>query len=115
MENVLPLDIASAFATGRMKARTRRTGLVAQSGEAQYPVIEISQDGLVIEAETTPHLHGFLDICMGDDLVGRHLVVLAWARDGLVGYEFKRCEIDAEVPADYEKPEHAGLLERPAH
>ncbi|MBK0399278.1 hypothetical protein H0I76_08755 [Limibaculum sp. M0105] len=68
---------------------------------------------MVIRAEDTPHLRGFVDIVKGEDRIGRHLVVLSWARDGLAGYEFKRGGHAGSAPADYERPAHGALIEGP--
>ena len=117
MESMLPPDIRSALDRSVERARIRPTGLVAVSGAgremARHAVVEITSAGMVIRAEGTPHLRGFVDILKGEDRVGRHLVVLSWARNGMAGYEFKRGAGGGPAPADYERPAHGGLLEGP--
>lgn len=79
----------------------------------RHVVVELTAGGMVIRAEATPHLRGFVDILRGDERIGRHLVVLSWAHDGLACYEFKRGARSEAAPADYEAPAHVGLLEAP--
>jgi hypothetical protein len=118
MESMLPSDIRSALGRETGKARATVTGLTARSGdgrtETRHGVVELTDAGMVIRAEETPHLRGFVDILKGDERIGRHLVVLSWTRDGLAGYEFKRGGHAGPAPADYERPVHAGLLGGPS-
>jgi hypothetical protein len=75
--------------------------------------MELNDSGFVIEADGLPHLRGFVEIMLGDERIARRLVVFAWARDGLVGYEFKHDAASRETPPDYVKPERLGLLDAP--
>lgn len=117
MDHVLPQDMRSALDRDAARPRRDRAGLVAVSGEgaaaARHRVVELTDSGMVIRAEATPHLRGFVDILSGEERVARRLVVLSWARDGLAGYEFKRGGRAGPVPADYELPVHTGLIEGP--
>lgn len=117
MEHGLPSEIRSALGREASPGRRRVPGLFAVSaaltGSRRHPVVELTETRMVIRAEDTPHLRGFVDILSGTERIGRHLVVLSWARDGLAGYEFKRAGHAGAVPADYERPAHAGLIEGP--
>ena len=67
----------------------------------------------VIEAQGRPPLRGYTDIFHGEERVLHGLVVCTWAKDGLVGYEFKRDTTGGEVRPDHAPPEHSGLLTGP--
>ena len=111
MDNVLPSAIASELdARCRSTARSAGTFRVVV-GEQSHPVVELNDKGFVIVAEGRPPLRGFADVFRGSERVLHGLVTCAWARDGQVGYDFKRDALGQHVPADYVLPEHAGLLE----
>ncbi|MCL5778170.1 hypothetical protein M1105_14395 [Limibaculum sp. FT325] len=117
MEHVLPSDVRSALGREQAPGRRRSPGLFAISaaitGAQRHPVVELTETRMVIRAENMPHLRGFVDIVKGEERIGRHLVVLSWARDGLAGYDFKRHGRAGAAPADYERPAHAALLGGP--
>ena len=61
----------------------------------------LGPSGFVIAAEHAARLPGLVDILMGDELLDRRLVVCAWARDGLVGYEYKCAPARRPPAVDY--------------
>ena len=113
MESVLPGDLLSEIELGRRKSRRARTRHLVVAGEREHRIMELTERGFVIEADGLPHLRGYVEILLGDERIARRLVVFAWARDGLVGYEFKHDAAGRETPADFVKPEHRGLLGGP--
>ena len=113
MESVLPGDLLSAMEAGRRKSRRARTRHLVVAGERQHRIKELTEDGFVIEADGLPHLRGYVEIMLGEERIARRLVVFAWVRDNLVGYEFKHDAASRETPADYVKPERLGLLTAP--
>jgi len=110
MESVLPGDLLSEIELGRRKSRRARTRHLVVAGEREHRIMELTERGFVIEADGLPHLRGYVEILLGEERIARRLVVFAWARDGLVGYEFKHDAAGRETPADYVKPVHLGLL-----
>ncbi len=117
MESILPGDILSAIAKDRRKSRRAATRHLVVARERQHRILELTDTGFVIAADddegNVPHLRGFVEIMLGDERIARRLVVFAWARDGLVGYEFKHDASSRETPADYVAPVHTGLLDAP--
>jgi len=113
MDSVLPAQIASQFEVHRRNRRRLASRYVAIAGSRSHRILELTQQGFVIEADEWAHLRGFVDIHDGDRLVEQCLVVCVWARDGLVGYEFKRDNSGRHVPADHVAPARSGLLEPP--
>jgi hypothetical protein len=97
----------------RRNSRRARTRHLVVAGERQHRIMELTETGFVIEADGLPHLRGFVEIMLGEERIARRLAVFAWARDGLVGYEFKHDATSREIPADYVKPERLGLLDAP--
>ncbi len=113
MESVLPQEVLSAMEAGRRKSRRARTRHLVVASARQHRIMELTETGFVIAADGLPHLRGYVEIMLGEELVARRLVVFAWARDGLVGYEFKHDASSRETPADYVKPKRLGLLAAP--
>ena len=113
MDQFLPDDVLGQIERARLRRRrARRTHLVV-AGKRRHSILELNEKGFVIEADGLPHLRGYVDIMRGDERIARRLVVLAWAEDGLAGYEFKHEGAGGEIPADHVRPEHRGLLPGP--
>ncbi|MEM0923570.1 MAG: hypothetical protein AAGI13_11025 [Pseudomonadota bacterium] len=118
MEIDLPAEISGALQRTRRDAMRRRSRhrVVAENGGQirDHRIVDLSDTGFVIEADGRPPLRGYVDIFLGEERVDRQLVICDWARDGLVGYRFKRDSAGADVPADYAASEIAGLIPGPS-
>src|SRR6056297_2736886 len=114
METRIPAEAASALEQDRRRRLRRRSRFRIAAADWLFPVIEITRKGFTIEAEEPPHLRGYVDILEGDEQIARWLVVCVSARDGLVGYEYKREGLGGDVPADFVLPGIAGLIEAPS-
>jgi hypothetical protein len=114
MESILPEELLSALEADRRNSRRARTRHLVVAGERQHRIMELTETGFVIEADSMPHLCGYVEILLGNERIARRLVVFAWARDVLVGYEFKHDASSRETPADYVMPERLGLLDAPS-
>jgi len=110
MDTILPGTGAGPAAGGR-SAKSGRLRVRTAAGE--HAVTELTPRGFVIAADGRPPLRGYADIFRGDERVVHGLVVCSWARDGQVGYEFKRGGRGDDVPADYVRPAHSRLLPAP--
>jgi hypothetical protein len=113
MESIIPRDVLSALEVGRRNVRKMRTRHLVVAGDRQHRIMTLTGSGFVIEAEGLPHLRGYVEIMLGEERIARRLVVVDWARDGLMAYEFKHDASSRETPADYVMPERLGLLEAP--
>ncbi len=113
MESNLPGEVLSALEVARRNIRRIQTRHLVVAGEREHRIMELTQTGFVIEADGLPHLRGYVEIMLDEELVARRLVVFSWARDGRVGYEFKHDAASRETPADFVKPDRLGLLEAP--
>ena len=113
MDAILPGSIATALEAERQRENRRPSAYRVVAGGRDHTVVRLGKSGFVIEADGRPPLRGYADIMRGDERILRGLVVCTWARDGQVGYEFKREGSGADVPVDYVLPDHAGLLNAP--
>ena len=113
METILPVELRSRIERDWLKARRKRSRHLVVAGPREHRIIELSEKGFVVEADDLPHLRGFVEIMRGRQRVSRRLAVFAWARDGMVGYEFKHEHPSHIAPADYERPETTALIGAP--
>ncbi|HUF87473.1 MAG TPA: hypothetical protein VMM59_08830 [Thermohalobaculum sp.] len=115
MDSILPGQVLSELERGRRAARRgRRRRHLVVAGARQHRIVELGAGGFVIEADGLPHLRGYVEIMRGDERIARRLAQFAWARDGLVGYEFKLDAGAREAAADYERQDGPKLIAPPA-
>ena len=113
MDTTLPEDIAGALELARRRETRTRSRLRVRVGDRDHQVMELNTNGFTIEADGRPPLRGYADIFRGEERILRGLVMCTWARDGLVGYEFKRDTVGGAIAPDHVPPAHAGLLDSP--
>lgn len=114
MDAILPGNIATALEDQRQRELRHASAFRVVAGGRDHAVVKLAKSGFVIEADGRPPLRGYADIMRGDERILRGLVVCTWARDGLVGYDFKRDGFGNNVPVDYVLPTHSGLLDAPS-
>ena len=107
MDTILPFEIAGAVALARQKRASGSSSYRVRTGDADFPITELTSDGFVIEAEGRPPLRGYTDIFRGDERVVGGLVVCTWVRDGMIGYQFKRTTAGNPAPEDHVLPDLA--------
>ena len=110
MDSALPADVTATLSDAVIQSRRRPSRYRVKADGRDMPVTDLASDGFVIEADGRPPLRGYADIFQGDERILRGLVICSWARDGLVGYEFKRGTADGTIPVDYVRGPVAGLL-----
>ena len=81
--------------------------------DGEMPLVELTSSGFVLAADEPPPMRGYADIFAGDERILHGLVMCTWARDGMVGYEFKRGGSVQEIRVDHAPPAHSGLLSGP--
>ena len=95
----------TAVPASRQRRRKRRKpGPALSAGGRLLPIVTLGPSGFVIAAEHAARLPGFVDIMAGEELLDRRLVVCAWARDGLVGFEYKSQPVRLPPAVDYVLP-----------
>ncbi|MEM6932836.1 MAG: hypothetical protein AAF526_04540 [Pseudomonadota bacterium] len=110
METGLPPEFTGALKTRTPETRGRRVRARVVQSEREHRLIELTAHGFVIEADGRPPLRGFVEIFIGEERIDHRLVVCNWAKDGHVGYEFKRDSAGGDVAPDYVPSDLAGLL-----
>lgn len=106
-------DIAGALELSRRDTLRRNSRHRVVTEGRDHRIIDLTETGFTIEADGRPPLRGYVEIFKGETRTDRRLVVCEWAENGLVGYHFKRDSAGSNVPADYVRPEIAGLIAGP--
>ena len=110
MDTILPAGFTGVSEAHRRNTLRRESRLRVRTDAQDHAVMELTANGFVIEADGRPPLRGYADIFRGDERILRGLVIVSWAREGKVGYEFKRGTTDGTMPVDYVRGPVAGLL-----
>lgn len=79
--------------------RPVRPGLVLEAGSRRFPILELTDDSLVIEAPDSATLRGYADIYDGARHIAQCLLLLA-APEG----EFLRCTFKRRTPFRLDPP-----------
>ena len=113
MDSVLPPDIAGARAAPTTQRAKRKARYSVRWADGEMPLVELTSSGFVLAADEPPPMRGYADIFAGEERILHGLVMCTWARDGMVGYEFKRGGSVQEIRVDHAPPSHSGLLSGP--
>lgn len=82
--------------------RATRPGLVLEAGTRRFPIIQMTGESVLIEAQDSATLRGYADIYDGDRHVAQCLIVLAAPEGPLLRCSFKRrTPFRIDPPADY--------------
>jgi len=113
MLEFLPDDVRKELAAAQKTARRKRATRVVHVGDEAYPILEMTEDGFSVEADTAPRLRGFIDIYDGPRHLYQALIVASEQAGDLMRYEFKRnTAATGSAPVDFERPDDrpVGLL-----
>jgi hypothetical protein len=113
MSEFMPEHILRELADARRSARRKRATRVVHVGDEAYPILEMTEDGFSVEADTAPKLRGFIDIYDGPRHLYQALIVASEQAGDLMRYEFKRnTAATGSAPVDFERPDDrpTGLL-----
>jgi hypothetical protein len=99
----LPKEVLEGLKQARKRDLQRRNRLRVCSDGQAYPITRFWDGGFALDAESAPHLRGFVDIYDG----GRHLysclVICSSLEGGERIYEFKRhTAVVDKAPVDFE-------------
>lgn len=115
MSEYLPKEIREQLAAAVAKGKRKRATRAVHIGDEAFAILEMSEHGFSVEAESTPRLRGLIDIYEGAHHAYRALIIAA-SRDGaMMRYDFKRnTSAMQQAPVDFEisAPRPTGLLSR---
>lgn len=111
----LPKDVQDGLKAAQRIAARRRSRLRLDTGAASYPILRVWENGLALDAESTPHLRGLVDVHDGARHLWQCLIVASRLEEGEIICEFKRNTAVTDSPAlDFPRAPDAprGLLPR---
>lgn len=102
MSTYLPKDVHEGLEAARLAGLKKTSRLRVLAGDRFYPVLRKWRDGFSVEAETTPHLRGLVNLYEGDRHLCECLIVASGQDGGEMLYEFKRATAAADkAPLDF--------------
>ena len=104
----LPDEVLEGLRLARRRDLGRRNRLRLHVGEAVHPILRLWDTGFSLDAETAPHIRGFVDIYDGARQLYQCLVICSRRENGERVYEFKRqTAATDEMPLDYVRDSNA--------
>lgn len=92
---------AAQKAQDRKKSRLR-----VHADDQRISLIKLWDDGFTVDAETTPHLRGLVDLYDSGKHLAQCLIIRSEADGRFMHYEFKRkTDISEKPPLDYARDE----------
>jgi len=109
----LPAEVREGLALARKRDDGRKSRLRVHVGDNAYPVLRFWNGGMTLDAESTPHLRGLVDIYDSGRHLYQCLIVASVEEGGEIVCEFKRATATVDkAPLDFYRDENApvGLL-----
>ena len=102
MLEFLPADVAEGLRAAQNAKMTRRSRLRLRVGAQEFPILKLWDEGLIIDASHTTHLHGLVDVFDGSLHILECLIIASSVEHGQLICGFKRSTMVTENPAlDY--------------
>ncbi|MFK7938440.1 MAG: hypothetical protein AB8B82_03615 [Roseovarius sp.] len=90
MSTYVPIDVQAGLDAARKSALKRSSRLRIEAGHDSYAVLRAWEDGLALDAETTPHLRGRVALYDGARLLSHGLIIASEEEHGEIRFDFKR-------------------------
>jgi hypothetical protein len=104
----LPDEVLEGLKQARRADLQRKNRLRVHVGDNIYSILRLWDGGFALDADTAPHIRGFVDIYDGARQLYQCLVMCSSIEGGERLYEFKRqtAAVD-EAPVDFYRDENA--------
>lgn len=113
MSTFLPKEVQAGLDAARKKDQKRNSRMLVEADGQTYRVLRFWDTGFALDAESAPHLRGFVDLYDRGEHLYQCLILATEEAHGEMCYEFKRLTaIDGKQPQDFvqEAPEVIALL-----
>lgn len=108
MDAFLSKEVLQGLERARKQAQRKKNRLRLHVEDEIYPLLRISENGFEMEADSAPHLRGFVDIYDGSRHLSNCLVIHSELEGNIMRYEFKRNTNVTDSPAkDFAEDENA--------
>ena len=115
MDTFISKEIQAGLDAARKESLKKASRLRIDADGDLHPVLRMWKTGFALDAETAPHLRGFVDIYDGAIHLFQCLIVATDEEQGELRFEFKRATTVSKAPAaDFEIPENTpvALIEK---
>ena len=113
MTTFLPKEVQAGLDAARKRDQKRNSRMMVEADGKSYRVLRFWNDGFALEAESAPHLRGYVDLYDRGHHLYQCLILASEEEHGEMCYEFKRITaIQSKAPLDFveETPEVIALL-----
>lgn len=108
MTTYISKEVAAGLAEARKAARQKPKRLRVETGAGIVPILQMSDTGFSVAADSAPKLRGLVDIYDGTHHLSRALIIAATEEGEVITYDYKRMTENASGPAlDFVRPTHA--------
>jgi hypothetical protein len=114
MSTFLPKEVQAGLDAARKKDQKRNSRMLVEADGQTYRVLRFWETGFALDAETSPHLRGYVDLFDRGEHLYQCLILASAEEAGQMCYEFKRLTaINGKQPADFvqEEVKVSGLIE----
>ncbi|MDX1780851.1 MAG: hypothetical protein R3256_05980 [Thalassovita sp.] len=98
MSTFLPKEVLAGLEAARKRDRRRNGRMLVEADGKTYRLLSFWEGGFALDAETAPHLRGFVDLYDHGQHLYQCLIVASGEEDGRMIYEFKRLTAILERP-----------------
>lgn len=110
MLEFLPADVREGLKAAQKRDLKRRSRLRVHIDNAVFPILRLWDEGFALDAETSPHIRGLVDVYDGSNHIFQCLIVASTAENGELICDFKRStSVLGKAPLDFWKDEHAPI------
>jgi hypothetical protein len=116
MTTYVPKEVQAGLDAARKKDQKRKSKMLVEADGRTYRVLRFWDTGFALDAETAPHLRGYVDLYDRGEHLYQCLILACAEEAGQMCYEFKRLTaISGKQPSDFveEEIEVSGLIEAP--
>ena len=101
-------EVLAGIEAAKKSGNRKKSRLRVHVGTQRFVVTKLWDDGFAVDAESTPHLRGLVDLYDSGKYLAQCLIMRS-ERDGMnMRYEFKRrTDISEDPPVDYPRDENA--------
>ncbi|MBR9651104.1 hypothetical protein [Thalassovita aquimarina] len=113
MSTFLSEEVLAGLEAARKRDRKRNGRMLVEADGKTYRILSFWDGGFELDAETAPHLRGFVDLYDRGQHMYQCLIVASGEENGRMCYEFKRLTAIQERPPRDFAPERDDRIALP--
>ena len=110
MTTFLPKEVQDGLDAARKKSLKSKSRLRIRDSKSVYPVLRFWETGFSLDADSAPHLRGYVDLMDGARHLSRCLIVASEEEGDEILFEFKHnTAAQTSAPLDFYRDESAPI------